>query len=63
LNPEGKVRNWTKFARQMSDIALQARAATRAKNGDKKHLLPYLDQNGKPKPGSPLVDAPPAKGG
>jgi hypothetical protein len=72
--------DWVKFAKQMTDQALAARAATRAKDGDKmfeigaamydtcqachqKYLLPYLDANGKPKPGSPLADAPPAKGG
>ena len=72
--------DWVKFAKQMTDQALLARAATRARNGDKmfeigaamydgcqachqKYLLPYLDANGKPKPGSPLADAPPVKKG
>ena len=72
--------DWMKYAKAMTDTALQARAATRAKNGDKmfetgaalydtcqqchqKYLLPFLDENGKPKPGSPLAGAAPAKGG
>ena len=72
--------DWIKFSKQMTDLALQGRAAVRAKNGDEmfktggalydacqgchqKYLLPFLDENGKPKPGSPLAGAPPAKGG
>ena len=71
---------WVKQAKAMTDLALQAREAARAKNADKmfstggalydacqachqKYLLPYLDDNGKPKPGSPRAGAPPAKGG
>jgi hypothetical protein len=70
--------DWVKFSSKLTDQALAARAAARAKNGDKmfelggalyetcqachqKYLLPYLDENGKPKPGSPLADAPPKK--
>jgi hypothetical protein len=57
----GRAATRTKDADKMFEVGAALYDACQACH--QKYLLPYLDQNGRPKPGAPLADAPPANPG